>query len=165
MTSLAKIAANRANARKSTGPRTAAGKARAARNAQKSTGPKSQAGKKRVGQNAVTHGLTRPASCEPDAPSTISDFARAVTKQIAEPELLPTALRMAAAQFDLLRVRRARRRLFAGPPRDLVRRLAALERYVAHAQRQRKTAIRELENAEDLRDQSELSEPKSDKTK
>jgi len=190
MTSLAKIAANRANARKSTGPRTPAGKARAAqngknskgprtaagkrtaaRNAKKSTGPKSEAGKRRVGQNAVTHGLTRPASCEPDAQSTITDFAQAVTKQAAQPELLPTALRMAAAQFDVLRVRRARLELFGRGTRNLVRRLAALERYEARARRKRKAAIRDLQNALDAdseitqTDKTKRTEAKSDKSK
>lgn len=209
MSSLAKIAANRANARKSTGPktpagkaraaqngrnskgprtaagklraaskstgpRTAAGKRRAAQNAQKSTGPKSEAGKKRVGQNAVTHGLTRPASCEADAYYAIADFAQAITKENNRPELLPAALRIGAAQFDLLRIRRTRRRMFVGRPRDLVRRLAALEGYEARARRQRKTAIRDLENGQDsgvsdLKDkptnQSELTKAKSDKTK
>jgi hypothetical protein len=187
MISLAKLAANRANAQKSTGPKTPAGKAhvarngrnskgprtaagklrsarnasgstgprtvpgkrRAAQNAKRSTGPKTEAGKKRVPQNAVRHGLSRPAGCEPDAQSTIADFAQAMTLESGQPELLPKAVRLAAAQFDLLRVRRARLNLFALGPRNTVRRLAALQRYEARARRQRNTAIRDLEDAHD----------------
>jgi hypothetical protein len=199
MTSLAKIAANRANARKSTGPKTAAGKARVARNgqnsqgprtaagkraaaanstgpktpagkrraaqnSQKSTGPKTEAGKKRIAQNALRHGLTRATTCEPDAASTTADFAQAIANESGRRELLSTALRIAAAQFDLLRVRRARHSLLGRGMRDQIRRLAALQRYEAHARRLRKTAVRDLQSAQ-LTNQSKLTKAKSDKTK
>src|SRR5690242_7718599 len=56
-TSAARIAANRANARHSTGPRTVAGKAIAARNAEHSTGPRTAAGKRIAARNALIHGM------------------------------------------------------------------------------------------------------------
>src|SRR5262249_47548913 len=55
--SAARIAANRANARHSTGPRTVAGKAIAARNAAHSTGPRRAAGKRIAARNALVHGM------------------------------------------------------------------------------------------------------------
>jgi hypothetical protein len=53
----AKLAANRRNALKSTGPRTAAGKRISSRNTLKATGPRTAAGKQRVSLNALKHGL------------------------------------------------------------------------------------------------------------
>jgi len=50
MISARQLAANRANARKSTGPRTAEGKQRVALNGRKSAGPKSPQGKLRFGR-------------------------------------------------------------------------------------------------------------------
>jgi hypothetical protein len=189
MTSLARIAANRANARKSTGPKTAAGKARAARNgrnskgprtaggkraaaanSKKSTGPKTEAGKKQAAQNARRHGLTLLASCEPDAQATIGDFAQAITKQTGQPLASSAALRIASGQFDLLRVRGARARLLAAPSSSLIRRLAALERYEARARRQRKVAMRDLQEALSAASEppqtvkTNRTKPKSDKT-
>jgi hypothetical protein len=109
-----------------------------------------------------------PASCEPDAQSAIGDFAQAVAKQ--SPELLPSAVRIGTAQFDLLRLRRARHGLFARGTRDLVRRLAALERYEARARRQRKSAILDLQRTLEghfevaQTDKTNRTKAKSDKT-
>ena len=61
MTSPAKIAANRRNARRSTGPRSAAGKARARR-------------------NAFRHGLSTPASVDHVAMNWIDDLVLALTR-------------------------------------------------------------------------------------
>src|SRR5437879_3536660 len=52
-----KLAANRRNALRSTGPRTPEGKAASARNALRSTGPRSPEGKAVVAHNALQHGL------------------------------------------------------------------------------------------------------------
>ena len=59
MTSQKRIEANRRNAMRSTGPRTATGKAHSLKeNAALSTGPRTAEGKARSSLNAVTHGLT-----------------------------------------------------------------------------------------------------------
>src|SRR5947209_1181435 len=52
-----KVAANRRNAQRSTGPRTPEGKATSARNAQRSSGPRTAHGVARSSRNALKHGL------------------------------------------------------------------------------------------------------------
>ena len=70
-----RLLANRANAQKSTGPRTPEGKARSAQNAQFSTGPRTAEGKHLASLNATTHALR--ARLTPSAlvpPSEQEDF-------------------------------------------------------------------------------------------
>jgi hypothetical protein len=87
--------ANRANARSSTGPKTAAGKGRSAK-------------------NALRHGLNVPISSD----SALSALTQAIANRIAGPyadePMLEDARRIAEAQVDLNRVRNHRRRLIAG---------------------------------------------------
>ena len=89
MTSAKKIAANRENARKSTGPRT-------------------ERGKSQVRRNALRHGLAQmrlPASPGSDQ---IERIARAIAGEGASSLLYEPALRIAESQVMLLRVRAAR---------------------------------------------------------
>jgi hypothetical protein len=92
--------------------------------------------------------LTQPANCEPDAQSAIAHLTHALVQESGGTAALPGALRVAAAQFDLMRVRRAREPLyaqaFAQPTSEAIRRLAALERYERRARSQRKAAIRDF---------------------
>ena len=92
MTSIASIEANRANARKSTGPRTAAGKARVSRNARR-------------------HGLSRPLLCEGAFVPQVEALAQEIAGQDAAGERLVLACNIAAAQLDLARIRIAKRDL------------------------------------------------------
>ena len=92
MTSAARIAANRANARKSTGPKTAAGKARVSRNARR-------------------HGLSRPLFCDGACTPHVEALAREIAGQDAAGERLALACNIAAAQLDLARIRIAKRDL------------------------------------------------------
>jgi hypothetical protein len=142
--SAARLAANRANARKSTGPRTAAGKLRAAQNARKSTGPTTAAGKKRSAQNARRHGLNVPACRDPAVASGIAHLTCAIAAASEHPEVIAFAQRIAAAQVDLMRARRARLDLLAAKPLEAIRRLAAIERYERRARAQRAVAIRAM---------------------
>ena len=94
MTSARKLTANRNNARKSTGPKSAAGKWRASKNARQ-------------------HGLSVPVIADPNWSGEITAIAQAIAGEQAVPISLETAKQIAAAQLDVLRVRRARQQLIS----------------------------------------------------
>ena len=94
MTSERKISANRANARASTGPKTARGRSRAAR-------------------NALRHALSLPASSDPVLSEAVEALAREIVGTDANVEKQQFARRIAEAQIDLRRVRQARHQLFS----------------------------------------------------
>src|SRR5258708_5569700 len=94
MISARKHLANRANARASTGPRTAAGKASAAR-------------------NALRHGLNISMMADPGLAAEVAALAGEIVGEAAAPELPEMAARIAEAQIELVRVRRARRDLLS----------------------------------------------------
>ena len=134
-TSAAKRAANRRNAQQSTGPKTLAGKARAARNARR-------------------HGLTLSARRDPVLACAIKALVHRIAGAAASLTRRERAERIAAAQTDVLRVRQARQDLYStrcvSP--DLVRRLASLERYERRARSRRKFAIRHFDAARERYD-------------
>lgn len=92
MVSGRKRQANRANAKHSTGPRTAEGKVRASRNAQ-------------------WHGLAIPVAANQAFRAEIDQLAHAILASCGPDASLELATRVAEAQVDLNRVRRARHRL------------------------------------------------------
>jgi hypothetical protein len=94
MISILKLHANRNNARASTGPRTAAGKARTARNAKK-------------------HGLNVPIMANPSLAAEAKALAQKIAGEGANDQLQQLAARIAEAQIELLRVRRARHELLS----------------------------------------------------
>jgi hypothetical protein len=82
------------------------------RNARRSTGPKSEAGRTRASQNARRHGLRVPVLSDP----ALSAEVEALTRRIAgnaSRELVDLARRIAEAEIDVIRVRRARCDLFS----------------------------------------------------
>lgn len=87
MTSARQHQANRANASRSTGPRSAAGKTRSSRNAAK-------------------HGLSVPVLNDPDLAKDVAALAREIAG--GDDRLLEPAAHIAEAQIDLMRVRRLR---------------------------------------------------------
>jgi hypothetical protein len=101
-----RLAANRRNALKSTGPRTGEGKARSAQNARKSTGPRSPAGRAKAARNALRHGVW---ADEPIPRPDRRGFAAYVRHVAAEHELASPAerewgLAFARAQWQLARL-------------------------------------------------------------
>ena len=89
-----KIKANRANARASTGPKTARGRARSAR-------------------NAFRHGLSLPVETDQFLCEGMYVLARQIAGPDASVHIRILARRIAEAQLDLLRVRSARYRLLS----------------------------------------------------
>ena len=94
MTSDHKIKANRANAQASTGPKTADGRARAAR-------------------NALRHALSLPVCSNPALSEEVETLAREIAGPDANEETQDLARQVAEAQIDLRRVRYARHKLLS----------------------------------------------------
>jgi hypothetical protein len=89
MTSPRKTAANRANAQRSTGPRSVAGKTASRRNAKK-------------------HGLSVPVSAHPDLAREVAQLAQQIARGNESLLVQEVATRVAEASIDVLRVRKAR---------------------------------------------------------
>ena len=118
------IAANRANARRSTGPKTARGKVVSSR-------------------NAYRHGLTCPLSLGADTAAKLEAIAQAVAGEGAGEEQLVTAAEFARAQLELLRIRATRAEMMTAIERDnntRLRPLVALDRYERYAHTRRRRA-------------------------
>jgi hypothetical protein len=93
-TSDRKIAANRANARASTGPKTTQGRTRSAR-------------------NALRHALSLPIYSDPALSEEVEALAHEIAGLDANAEMQELARRVAEAQIDLRRVRIARHDLLS----------------------------------------------------
>ncbi|WP_046863597.1 hypothetical protein [Microvirga massiliensis] len=101
MPSSQKITANQHNARRSTGPRTAAGKAQSRR-------------------NAVKHGLAIPSAARPELAPDIAQLAQALAGEAADDlGVRQAALHVAEAALDVLRARHARTLLLEGLAQEL----------------------------------------------
>jgi hypothetical protein len=94
LTSARKLKTNRANARASTGPKTARGRARVAR-------------------NALRHGLTLPVWSDPVLSEEVEALARKIAGTDTDAEIQALARQVVAAQIDLRRVRNAGHRLLS----------------------------------------------------
>jgi hypothetical protein len=97
MTNPRQIAANRANARSSTGPRTEQGKARSSR-------------------SALRYGLSIPVLSDPVLARKVEDLALKIVGETSNPALLELARAIAEAQVDLERVRTTRHLIIARIP-------------------------------------------------
>ncbi|HLH90832.1 MAG TPA: hypothetical protein VKX28_20450 [Xanthobacteraceae bacterium] len=127
--SAAKLAANRANAMKSTGPRTAAGKARAA-------------------QNARLHGLRAAVLADEGFTQEVKDLARLFAGEGAPQEVFALACRLAETHLTYSRIREIRLQVIRQDP-DLtktpartIRRVAAIDRHAGRAFSRRSRALR-----------------------
>jgi hypothetical protein len=99
MTSQHKIRANRINAKASTGPKTARGRLHAAK-------------------NAYRHGLSLSIFANPARSAEVEDLALEIAGAGATSDVVELARRVAEAQIDLVRVRKARRDFLSGELND-----------------------------------------------
>jgi hypothetical protein len=125
------IAANRANAQKSTGPKTAAGRLKSSR-------------------NAFRHGLSLPLRLDIATSEKADAIARLLTPDQADGIQLTAATEVAQAQLELLRIRAVRAELMsavesASGNLQHLQRLAALDRYERFAHTKRRRASRKLQ--------------------
>jgi hypothetical protein len=122
-------------------------------NARKSTGPQTRAGKAVVARNARRHGLSLPLLGDQAIEPEVEALARLIIGSIvglaAEPRILELACRIAEAQLELVRVRRVRlpvrARLAAEPA--VAGELLRLDRYERSALARRKRALRAFDAA------------------
>jgi hypothetical protein len=77
------------------------------RNAQKSTGPKTALGKKRSSKNAYRHGLSLPM-CNVGSQKQLEELSRSFAGDASDAKILGLAERAADAQADLERVRKVK---------------------------------------------------------
>ena len=102
MTDSARVRANRANAEKSTGPRTGAGR-------------------RRVATNALRHGLSVPVDASPELDARATELARRIAGDGASARCFEVARRVAEAQIDITRVRAAKLLILNGSIRAALR--------------------------------------------
>jgi hypothetical protein len=126
MASEKQIAANRANAKHSTGPKTAAGKLASSR-------------------NAFRHGLSTPLQRDPILSGKVEAIAQALVREQAGQNMFASAADFARAQLELLRIRVTRAELATGlnyHNTQQLRRVAALDRYERYYFTKRRRAFR-----------------------
>ena len=129
------IAANRANAKFSTGPKTTTGKLKSSR-------------------NAFRHGLSGPVSLNALEAAKINLIAGQLTGDQATRGRLTWALEYVGAQMEVLRIHEIRTKQFARVALDNLhnlsdkelRRLAALDRYERYAYTKRRRAWKRLQS-------------------
>src|SRR5262249_60400967 len=80
-------------------------------NARKSTGPRSAAGKKRASRNAYRHGLTLSITSTVTFANQFEKLVREIAGDTKDPFMLERARTIAQAELDLARIRRLQARV------------------------------------------------------
>jgi hypothetical protein len=117
-------------------------------NAQKSAGPKTSAGKLKSSRNAYRHGLSLPSRLDAVMSAKAEAIARILIVGDPTEEKLKSAAEFAAAQLQLQRIRSTRADLMAKvdlsqPDIRQMQRLVALDRYERYAHTwRRRTAVK-----------------------
>jgi hypothetical protein len=121
-------------------------------NAKRSTGPKTAAGKLRSSRNAFRHGLSRPLPSDPATWAKIDRIADEVAGEQASDHQKAAAQGFARAQVELLRIQSIRSERLAkldlndgtGGNMPGLKRLASLDRYERYALTKRRRSSRGL---------------------
>jgi hypothetical protein len=81
-------------------------------NAERSTGPRTPAGKLRSSRNAYRHGLSGPMPYDPSSAAEVDIIALELAGERATADRLASAADFAGAQMELFRIREIRTDLF-----------------------------------------------------
>jgi hypothetical protein len=130
MASEKQVAANRANAMRSTGPKTLAGKLKSSR-------------------NAYRHGLSGPLRLDPVTSAKVDAIAYALAGEKANEDRLTSSADFARAQLELLRIRSTRTKLMGKIELNYnntqeLRHVVALDRYERYSLTRRRRASHNL---------------------
>jgi hypothetical protein len=122
-------------------------------NARRSTGPKTEAGKRKSSQNAYQHGLSSSELPNSSSTAVVQTIVRALLEERANDQQKVAAQDLAQAQAALLQIQAARAAKWAsididkfleGENAKKLKRLAALDRYERYALTKRRKASKRL---------------------
>lgn len=115
-------------------------------NAQKSTGPKSSLGKRRSSRNALIHGLAIPAGTLESCRRDIEILANSIARATGTDTVNDLCWLAAEAQVEIFRVSQARAAAHSGnnSSEELSSKLLQLDRYYRRAFSKRNLALRVL---------------------
>jgi hypothetical protein len=118
-------------------------------NAKRSTGPKTKMGRRASSRNALRHGLSCPSPMDESISIDIANLTRTLVREGANDDQRAAAKQLAQAQVDLSRVRMVRATLMASLDLERcnfseLRRLMVLDRYERIARAKRGMAANKL---------------------